>query len=143
MLDTDPTLTSITNTGYAGSGGLDDVPADNEDTAVAQLPAGPAHALPFARVSVPVPVAGVPVHRPDLGTAVLEWSAAGNRAAGPAGREPAAFDRRDAAARAGARFGPGARRSRSVGVLSPASYPTVAWRIGGREIELMFPFGLS
>ena len=86
VLDTDPTLSSITNTGYAGSGGLDDVPADNEDTAAAQTAAGAAHGLPLARVSVPVPVAGVPVaeltvpgvvhHRLDLGAAVLEWSAA-------------------------------------------------------------------
>ncbi len=37
VLDTDPTLTAISNTGYAGSGGLDDQPADNQDTVGARL----------------------------------------------------------------------------------------------------------
>ena len=34
---TDPSGTTVTNTGFSGSGGLDDVPADNEDTATASL----------------------------------------------------------------------------------------------------------
>ncbi len=36
-LDADPGLRSITNTAYAGSGGLDETPADNEDTVEVDL----------------------------------------------------------------------------------------------------------
>lgn len=37
VLMTDPNATTITNTGYSGSGGLDEIPEDNEDTATAFL----------------------------------------------------------------------------------------------------------
>jgi uncharacterized repeat protein (TIGR01451 family) len=36
-VDTDPAASTVTNTGFGGSGGLDPAPADNEDTAVTAL----------------------------------------------------------------------------------------------------------
>ena len=37
IVDTDPNATTITNTGFSGSGGLDEFPEDNEDTATTPL----------------------------------------------------------------------------------------------------------
>ena len=37
IVDTDPNATTITNTGFSGSGGLDEIPEDNEDTATTTL----------------------------------------------------------------------------------------------------------
>ena len=39
IVDTDPNATTISNTGFGGSGGLDEIPADNEDTATTPLAA--------------------------------------------------------------------------------------------------------
>ena len=70
VLDTDADLTSISNTGYAASGGLDDVPADNEDTVAAQLiqPPPTGSPSPSASPSPSSPGSGSPSGEPTAGS---------------------------------------------------------------------------